>query len=198
MVSYRYYYVMSDNLAFDLLERLCGLLRSDNRQAATAHGLQPVHLDVLRYLAHCNRYSNTPAAIAQYLNSTKGTVSQSINVLVRNGMIAKLNDRQDKRVIRLRLLKKGERLVADPGDSNAVYKTVSTLDSTERQLLEATLQKLLRTAQTKNNNRSFGQCHTCRHFRQLPGGSYQCGLTYETLSTTDASQICVEHEIKVA
>jgi MarR family transcriptional regulator, negative regulator of the multidrug operon emrRAB len=197
-VSYRYYVGMNDNLVFDLLERLGGLLRSDNRQIAALHGLQPVHLEVLRFLARCNRYSNTPAAITQYLQSTKGTVSQSINLLVRNGFIAKLGDRDDKRITRLRLLKKGERLIVSIGDTAVLYKAISTLEPTESQKLEVALRKLLRASQALNEYRTFGQCQTCQHFRHLAVNRFQCGLTNETLFTADIDRICVEHEVKVA
>jgi DNA-binding MarR family transcriptional regulator len=50
-------------------------------QAGAAHGLQPVQLEVLNYLSSCNRYSDTPMAVTEYLGQTKGTVSQTIKTL---------------------------------------------------------------------------------------------------------------------
>jgi MarR family transcriptional regulator, negative regulator of the multidrug operon emrRAB len=49
---------------FDLIERMSALIRSEERRKCTELGLQPVHLQVMDYLSRCNRYSDTPAALA--------------------------------------------------------------------------------------------------------------------------------------
>lgn len=178
----------------DQLRQLCGVLRATNRHFAAEHELQPVHLDVLRYLSRCNRYSNTPVAISQYLQTTKGTVSQSINVLERKKLIAKLADSKDKRVVRLRLLDKGRRLVRKLDDNHALTSAIEGLGDRTRRSFQETVVELLRSAQRINEYQSFGQCRSCRFFRRLPDGGYQCGVTREALSDADTELICVEHE----
>ena len=179
---------------FDLIDRLCGVIYSDNRLLTAEHGLQPVHLDVLRYLSRCNRYSNTPAAITKYLMSTKGTVSQSIKLLQRDALISKLADADDRRIVRLKLLKKGKRLLQKLDDKAALRRAVDILDGGNQQLIEGALTELLRSAQRINQNRTFGQCKTCRFFRRPSESRFQCGLTKESLSKADTELICVEHE----
>ena len=66
---------------FDLIERIAALIRSEERKKCTAVGLQTVHLQALNYLSRCNKYSDTPAALTNYLGMTKGTVSQSLSLL---------------------------------------------------------------------------------------------------------------------
>lgn len=171
----------------DLVERLANLLAAEQRRTAAVQGLQPVHAQALHYLARCNRYSNTPAAVAEYLGLTKGTVSQSLRILERRGLIARRRDPTDRRVVRLRLTAKGARLAAElaapapwrdlPGDEAG-----------------PALERLLRTVQQRNRSRTFGVCASCRFFQSESETAFRCGLTGEPLSASDAVLICREHE----
>ncbi|RLA18935.1 MAG: MarR family transcriptional regulator, partial [Gammaproteobacteria bacterium] len=90
-----------------LIERISTLLRTEQRKKYSALGLQPVHVQTLDYLASCNRFSDTPAALTDYLGLTKGTVSQTLQVLVRKGLIEKKQDDTDKRIVHLKTLPAG-------------------------------------------------------------------------------------------
>ena len=72
---------MNTNPIFYTVERLSELLKVDSRQAGVEQGLQPVQVEVLHYLSICNKYSDTPMAVTEYLGLTKGTVSQTLKVL---------------------------------------------------------------------------------------------------------------------
>lgn len=182
------------NTITELLQRLGVVFQAENRVLAVEVGLQAVHIDVLRYLSRCNRYSNTPAAVGKFLNSTKGTVSQSVKVLEREKLISKLSDAQDGRVVRLRLLKKGASLLRNIDEQSAILAATRQLGVGESKALAGSLTELLRRAQIHNESRSFGVCKTCRFFTKLESGGFQCGVTKEPLSTDDSSRICVEHE----
>ena len=95
----------------ELVERLGNLMRTELRRAGSDESLQPVHLQSLIYLSKANRYSNTPQALAEYLGLTKGTVSQTLLLLDRRGLIERFEDDIDRRVVRLRLSPAGERLL---------------------------------------------------------------------------------------
>ena len=92
----------------ELVERLANLMRAELRKAGTEERLQLVHLQALVYLVKANRYSNTPQALAAYLGLTKGTVSQTLLILDRRGLIERYQDDVDRRVVRLRLSTAGE------------------------------------------------------------------------------------------
>ena len=62
---------MNQNRLSTLLDRLTISLRARERRAAADVGLQPVHLQILGYLAKCNRFSNTPIAVSEYLGDSK-------------------------------------------------------------------------------------------------------------------------------
>ena len=44
-----------------------------------ASGLNPAQWEALRFIARANRYSRSPGAIARYLGTTRGTVSQTLD-----------------------------------------------------------------------------------------------------------------------
>src|SRR5438046_10143253 len=88
-------------------------MRTELRKSGSDEALQPVQLQALIYLSKANRYSNTPQALAQYLGLTKGTVSQTLLLLDRRGLIERFEDDIDRRVVRLRLSSAGERLLSE-------------------------------------------------------------------------------------
>lgn len=178
----------------ELLERLGNLLRAERRLAIHAAGLQPVHLQALAYLSRCNRYSNTPAAVTAYLGTTKGTASQSVAVLERAGLIRRQADTTDRRVSRLWLTRKGRKLVEQVLPLPEWEQSVRTLDIDQARHAADALETLLRARQAAHGWRSFGECHTCRHFLQEGGGNHRCGLTREPLQMDETRLICHEHE----
>ena len=82
-------------ILLEFLQSLCRVVRSNQRVGGNSGQLQPVHIEALSYLDRANRYSNTPQALAEYLHSTKGTVSQSLLLLYRRGLITRKADRKD-------------------------------------------------------------------------------------------------------
>jgi len=184
---------MSEPNLYQLLERIGNLLRTEVRKTGGAFGLQPVHLQALDYLSRCNRYSDTPAAVTDYLGATKGTVSQSLQVLERKGFIDKTTDTRDRRVQHLTVSEHGRRALAEilpPPVFREALAHVSEGDHTEAVGL---LTHLLTELQRSNLSKTFGVCNSCGFFRS-DGQSHHCGLTRETLSDSDIEKICREHE----
>ncbi len=178
--------------AFELLERIGTLLRTDERAAGLPHGLQPVHLQALRYLGRCNRYSDSPAAVAEYLGLTKGTVSQTLKLLEERGLVEKSSDAEDGRRVHLRLTGEGRKLLRGATPPSLLAAAGAALPAADRARLEQGLEALLRALQRENGGQAFGLCGTCRHFQPGPDGA-RCGLTREPLSERDAGLLCREH-----
>lgn len=101
------------------------------RQQPLLAGIKPTHLSALRYLASCNRYSNTPLAVTEYLGLTKGTVSQSLNRLETYGFIVKSQDQRDKRSVHLELTVSARTLLA------SVTRPKFLVDATDRMGVDA-------------------------------------------------------------
>ncbi len=180
---------------YDYLERIGNLVRMGERRVDSFKGLQPVQLEALHYLSSCNRYSNTPLAVADYLGLTKGTVSQTLSVLEGYGLIEKIQDVSDKRVVRLVLTPSGQQLADEAIPPQIVKLAVENLSATTRGEIVVGLQALLQAMQRANRLKSFGLCKTCRHHRHEPDGNRWCGLTREALLPADAEKICREHTV---
>jgi DNA-binding MarR family transcriptional regulator len=183
---------MQDLNTFRLIERISTLLRSEQRKKYTAIGLQPVHAQVLDFLSKCNRHSDTPAAVTEYLGLTKGTVSQSLQVLERKGYIAKTSDAEDGRVVHLSLLESGIKLVDEIRPLDVFSRAEQSVARQNFSSLGEALHMTLTALQTANHSRSFGLCHSCTHFSEVDN-HYHCQLTDLPLTQSDAIKICREH-----
>jgi len=181
-------------LTQQLLERVTSLLRSKNRTLLLEHGMQLVQLEALQYLSRCNRYSNTPMAVTEFLGQTKGSVSQSLKVLENKQLIVKQHDPKDKRVTRLLISPKGQELVDGLLPSNLLRQAGELMGEEGVGAINTSLASLLSMLQQANRYKTFGQCITCRHNMSSAGGGYTCGLTLESLSGVDVGLICREHK----
>lgn len=179
---------------FDLIERMAALIRSEERKKCTELGLQPVHLQVLDYLSRCNRYSDTPAALTNYLGMTRGTVSQTLLLLVKKGFIKKTTDATDRRMVHLSLLAEGNAILKQARSSELFNQAASLFKEHNFINNEEMFMKALTSLQKANKSQSFGQCKTCQYFTTTADG-FSCGLTKEQLSQSDSEKICQEHSV---
>ncbi|MEQ9092481.1 MAG: MarR family winged helix-turn-helix transcriptional regulator [Miltoncostaeaceae bacterium] len=111
----------------ELIDRLASVRRATRRAAATGAGLTAAQLDALTYLASCNRFSDTPAAVAEYLATTRGTASQSLLALERKGLLHREPDPLDGRVHHLRPTEAGLDLVGASARADAVADALAAL-----------------------------------------------------------------------
>lgn len=178
---------------FESIERITALMRAEERRRCAECGMQPVHLQVLDYLLICNKYSNTPAAVSKYLGMTRGTVSQTLLLLEKKGLISKTADTNDKRVVHLQILPPGKTLLkqAKPLDLFQRASELLAQQGNAREC-EAFFLQALSALQKVNKSQTFGLCKTCKHFTQQADGAL-CGLTKGQLSKSDSEKICQEH-----
>ncbi|MGF1613532.1 MAG: MarR family winged helix-turn-helix transcriptional regulator [Gammaproteobacteria bacterium] len=185
---------MSARVLFELVERMGTLVRAELRKSAAALKLQPVHLQVLAYLARCNRYSNTPAAVTSYMGITKGSASQSLLVLERKQLLKKVPDSKDRRVVHVQLTERGHAVLSSTFPPVLWQQASAGLEEARLVFAAQTLQEILSNAQQRQRYQTFGQCFTCRHFIQEGVDKFRCGLTQEALSAAESQQICHEHQ----
>ena len=178
----------------DRIERLAVILRAELRALASVHDLKLVQLEALRYLAEANRFSDTPAGVAEGLGLTRGTVSQTLRTLEKKGLITKIPDERDGRVVHCRLSATGQTLVDQSWPSGLLSSAIGTWP---REKVAETFQKvdvLLRAVQEGNGMRTFGVCHTCRNFETEGDKSFRCSLFEESLTPVEMMLRCREHE----
>ena len=172
-----------------LLERLAALIHQGVRDNAARHGLLPIHIQVLSYLTQANGYSNLPIAIAEYFGITRGTVSQTLAVLERRGLLVKEKDARHGKRVHLKLTPAGEAILEDSWAKRV--ETALQLMTPDAQTFEKSLRGLLIGLQQLNGQRPFGVCRKCAHFLVELAGA-RCGLTGEPLIEEQTVRICRE------
>lgn len=177
--------------AASLIDRLARLARD----GGPAGGLNPAQWQAMRYLGRANRFSRSPAAVADYLGSTRGTVSQTLISLEQKGYVSRQASPRDKRSLMLELTGRGRRLLQqDP--LLVLAGDIAAATGRDAADLAGRLRGVLGAALVRNGGRAFGVCRTCRHFRASgdPRQPHRCSLLDEPLSDADSGQICVEQE----
>jgi DNA-binding MarR family transcriptional regulator len=177
---------------FDLLERLSSLTRVWFREHPMLTDLQPIQLSALMYLGRCNRYSDTPLAVTEYLGLTKGTVSQSLKALESKGLLIKRPDARDKRSVHLMLTPPAQALLDAVTPPDFLVAAAGRMGA-DAVVLEGLLLELLRNIQQGEDVPGFGLCRTCRFHQTVAGGAF-CGLTQESLEPREIELICREHQ----
>lgn len=172
--------------ASELLSRLARLIAADGHDRQ----LQPAQWQAMRFFAVANRFSRTPRGLTAWLGQTKGSVSQTINALVRKGLVERRGDAADRRVVRLMLTEAGERLVQSTQPVST--EVLSALDANEREQFGRLIEKGLRAALQARGRRPFGICAECRHFERSRGSMLRCALLDAPLFETDITKICLE------
>jgi DNA-binding MarR family transcriptional regulator len=169
------------------IERLARMMR----QGSHTQGLVPVHWEALRYLARANRFSNSPGALARYLGSTKGTVSQTVLTLEKRGLIVKSSRGSDGRGLALTLTPAALSLLAKDPQQPLIAAAGDLSGKTAKRFARA-VAILLAAEIERQEEPSFGSCVTCKHLT-LDDGSIRCAAFHVALEDHELSQVCVEH-----
>lgn len=181
-----------------ILDRLANLLRADLRRIGANAGLQAVHLQALVFLAQANRFSNTPQALAEYLGLTKGTVSQSLLLLDRRGLIERYEDELDRRVVRLRLAPAGEELLEGAGLHDLWRSATRDMSAGRIRAVVSALRETMFQVQAYSGGSNFGACETCQHWERRSARVYHCAWYGERLSLAESRLLCRAHAPRAA
>lgn len=155
-------------------------------------GLNPAQWDALRYLARANRYSRSPTALAEFLGTTKGTVSQTVRALENKGYVRRGRHRADGRSVTLDVTPAGVALLEfDP--IRQLEDAAAMLPGAAGAAIVEGLDSVMAELQSRCGTRVFGACERCGHLKDSAGGeaANRCGLSGEPLSLNDKGQICV-------
>ena len=150
--------------------------------------LNPAQASALGYLARANRFSRAPSHVADYLGTTRGTMSQTLKALERKGYVTEARSEADKRSITFDLTEAGTMAAAQQG---ALERAIATLPRETQSELEEHLTSALIQLIEANGGRAFGVCRTCRH-HQHSRGEHHCGLLNVVLSAEEPDQLCHE------
>jgi DNA-binding MarR family transcriptional regulator len=177
----------------ELVEQLGRCAVSD----AFSAGLNPAQWSALRYFERANRFSRTVSAFAQFHETTRGTASQTIRVLVQKGYLRRLPAKHDQRSFRLDITEKAQRtLASDP--IGEFVNAAGTLPPEQCSALARGLRTILDQVLEQRAQRPFGVCTSCEHLRAAraddpEGCAHHCRLQDEMLTDKELGRICVHH-----
>lgn len=150
--------------------------------------LNPAQIAAVEYLARANRFSRAPSHVAEYLGTTRGTMSQTLKAVMRKGYAGERRSETDKRSISYDLTEDGHALAARRG---ALLDAIEALPDAAQANLEDGLSAILKRQLHKNGERPFGICRTCAHHRRTQDGAF-CALLAVPLLPGEPDQICHE------
>jgi DNA-binding MarR family transcriptional regulator len=161
-------------------------------------GLNPAQWEALRYLDRANRYSRTPSALAAYMGTTKGTVSQTLIALEAKGYVERTRDGADRRSVSLVLTENGRDLLGkDP--LRILQEAGGTLSAADGDAMRNGMNLLVGVLTRTLGRCEFGICDECRHLLSADGkddvaAPVHCGFIGEPLSEIDLERICVNFQ----
>lgn len=178
-----------------LLDRLSRL----SRELQFVDGLNPAQWEALRFIAQANKYSRSPTALAEYLGSTKGTVSQTLIALENKGLITRCKKTCDRRQVDLCLTDAGQAMLAkDP--MQTLERAAAAMAGDLGPHLVKGLSRLLHDLQNRHQVLEFGVCQDCSLFcvNAAPDGAGaktgECGATGEAITAVETQKICVNYK----
>ena len=197
MVSERYYPAMtapvdiSARTVAEMVVQLGCLARGDGFVA----DLTLAQWAALRYFSRANRFSRTVSAFAEFHGTTRGTASQTIKGLVRNGYLTRKRSKTDGRSIDFTLAYKSKKLLAeDPFEAMVV--AASALSNSASHTVARSLERMLHKMTQQQGKRQFGMCPNCKYFQDdgcyaNAKPNYCCTLVDEALKEAEKQQLCV-------
>ena len=177
---------------YKVVERLGEVMKVSTRQVGAEYGLQPVQIEVLHYLASCNRFSDNLMAVVDYLGQTKGTISQTVKVLEQKGLVEKIQDDIDKRASHLVITQAGREFIDEKLIDAHFDFAFEQLSKDQQALLSSALSSFTRSLMQSSGLNTFGVCQTCK-FHDQHQGQYYCNLLQTPLYESDIDKVCKEH-----
>lgn len=179
-------------------ERIAGLVNRLGRIAHSlqfAEGLNPAQWEALRYLARANRSSATPGALADFMGTTRGSVSQTLKALEAKGLVRRVPHPGDRRSARLALTVAGRGVLErDPLDS--ISDALGRCSEADQVSLAAGMERLLDAVRDHHGFPEFGDCRGCAHFMpercvETRAVGCRCGVSGELFGALELDRICV-------
>jgi len=173
------------------LEELAELLVHLGR-AAHCEGqetcLTPAKWTALRFFARANRASRTPSALAGFQATTRGTASQTIKALERDGLLTRHSAEHDGRSVRFDITARG-RAMLERDPLGHLMEALAGLSAADRASLSRALPSLASQLAEVRGARGFGSCGQCRYFEDQDGTAF-CACAGRGLAPGELTQLC--------
>lgn len=179
----------------DGLERLTGVLRSEQWADAGARDLNPTQVKLLKGLVQ------GPARVkvlARQLGVSQPTVTASLGALERKGLVSRSADPTDARATLVALTEAGRAALPPVTTGGAIAAALATLSADERADMLFSTIKLIRALQLADAIAPQRMCVTCRYFRphahEGADAPHHCTFVNAAFGKGQLRLDCGEHE----
>ncbi len=140
----------------------------------------------LVYFQRFNNYSRTVGGFASFHSTTRASSSQTINGLVKRGLLRRVPNPQDQRSVLFELTEDAKSVTRN-GRQGALSQAMSLLSKEQLTSLENTLHDVLVGIYEPPGQPIPGKCEGCGHFRERTD-----------LSATEMPKFCTRLRVDLA
>lgn len=180
-------------------DRIAFVGRADLWAASGDAGLNPTQAQVLALLTG-RPAGLRPKEIAAHLAISAASITDTLNALVRKGLVWRAADPADQRAVIIRATPEGVRLGEEIAQAaSQVGDALASLPSVAQEALLLTQIALIRQLQTTGAIPVQRMCVSCRHFRPHvhPDAAqpHHCAFVDAAFGSRDLRLDCGEHEV---
>ncbi len=178
------------------LERISEAFRVMLWQQSKAQGLSPIQIQILIFCRFHHQAMCKVGYLASEFNMTKATISDSVKVLEKKGLIDKEPEPEDSRSYLIKITAEGERLLRKVAPfANEMVTAVQGLSSLEKVNMFSGLLRVIHHLHEKGIISIQRMCQTCRYYERSMQGPY-CNFLEQPLRDKDLRIDCPEYEGK--
>ncbi|BDQ12103.1 MULTISPECIES: MarR family winged helix-turn-helix transcriptional regulator [unclassified Sediminibacterium] len=177
------------------LERISEAFRVLLWNESKENALSPIQIQVLIFLLFHSEHQCKVSYLAQEFNMSKATISDSVKLLLKKGLVQKFDDPIDTRSYVIGLTDQGKQTADKSANfAFAIEKPLGSLTEDQKEIILSGLLKLIHELNKAGIITIQRMCFTCSNYQNTNGQHY-CKLLQSKLATTDLRIDCPEHEL---
>lgn len=178
------------------LERISEAFRVLLWNESKENSLSPIQIQILIFLLFHSTEKCKVSYLAREFNMTKPTISDSIKMLLKKGLVEKLPDSEDTRSYIISLTDTGKNVAEKAaGFASAIEKPLSSLPFHQKEAILSGLLQVIHELNKASVITIQRMCQTCI-FYQSEGGRHYCNFLHTTLNNDELRVDCPEHKEK--
>lgn len=173
-----------------VLERIGEVARAQRWRQAVGVELTPLQLRIVSFVADHPEQAVGVARLADELQLSRPTISDSVGLLVSKGLLIRRPDPEDGRSHQLKLSAKARRTVQD---GSPLDGAMSALNARTKEGLLMALMHVLHQLDSEGKLLVQRMCWTCVHYEGDRTSRHRCLLLKKSLAVRDLRTDCAEH-----
>lgn len=179
------------------LEKVAEVFRVLQWNEAKTHGLSPIQMQILVFLATHELALRKPAHLASEFNMTRPTISDAVKSLEQKKLLTRKKDPKDTRSHFLELTANGQTTAQEVSHYPApVQQSLSRLDEAGKSQLLVQLLNVINTLVDQGMIEPKRMCFTCQHYRGNQRDTHHCELLGRELKPAGVRIDCPEHALR--